>query len=109
MKKKLVKPKQELVIEEIRHFQEIAEVQLERLRAISRDRLLTFEETKIFDLLTKNLLLSEKASGDIEGQSEKVEAVSTTELIQIAQAAQEFFEVKNEVKEDLDVKKTPSN
>lgn len=111
MKKKIVKPSSEIIVEPISPSEEIAEIQLERLRAIARDRLLTFEETRIFDILTKNLLITQEQRKAIETSasdvSDKQEAISAAELIQIVQQT-DISEALNivPVKEDEDVKKT---
>lgn len=84
-KKKSQEENDTVYIEEVSVAQEIAEIQLERLRMISRERLLGYEETKIYDLLTKNLLLSKGKATDIVGSAKKVSNnISTEKLIQIA-------------------------
>lgn len=84
-KKKAQENNDSIFLEEITVEREIAEVQLERLRMASRDRMLTFEETKIFDLLTKNLLLSKGKATDIVGNAKRLpNNVSTDKLIEIA-------------------------
>jgi hypothetical protein len=80
--------KPSIVIEEISPTREISEIQLERLKAISRERLLTFEEVKILDLLHKNLLLDRgDATNAITVESrrlEEVKAMPDETLMQIA-------------------------
>lgn len=74
-------------LEEISTEREIAELQLARLKAISRERLLTYEEVKIYDLLTKNLLLTKGEATDIIGQAKRIaekEALSNESLVEIA-------------------------
>lgn len=76
-----------IVIEEISTEREISELQLERLRMISRERLLSYEETKIYDLLVKNLLLSKGESTSISTSSHRIEdakKMSDAELVEIA-------------------------
>lgn len=78
-----------VIIQEVSAQREIAEMQLDRLRTIARERLLTYEETKIFDLLTKNLLLDQgNATNTISVESRRLEdikSVSEETLMQIAQ------------------------
>lgn len=87
------KAKKPLVsLEEITTEREISELQLERLRSISRERLLTYEETKIFDLLVKNLLLSKGESTAISTSSYRIEEtkkLSEAELIEAANTVDE--------------------
>lgn len=86
MKRKKNEPQDTVFIEEVGVQQEIAEIQLERLRMISRERLLTYEETKIYDLLTKNLLLSKGKATDIVAKaikSETTKKITTEQLIDI--------------------------
>jgi hypothetical protein len=90
----MAKPKTSLVlIEEISPQREIAEMQLDRLRMIARERLLTYEEVKIFDLLTKNLLLDQgQATNSISVESKRLEdikALPEDTLMQIAQSVDE--------------------
>lgn len=51
---------------------EIAEVQIERIRVISRERLLSFEEAKIYDILNKNLQLIKDKRPSIPADSKRV-------------------------------------
>ena len=85
--------KPNIIIEEISPTREIAEIQIERLKAISRERLLTFEETKILDLLHKNLLLDRgDATNAITVESrrlEEVKAMPDETLMQIAMTVDE--------------------
>lgn len=86
MKRRKSEPQDTVFIEEVSVEREIAEVQLERLRMISRDRLLTYEETKVYDLLTKNLLLSKGKATDIVAKpikSETTKKITTEQLIDI--------------------------
>ena len=87
----MAKPKQSpVIIEEISSVREILEIQIERLKTISRDRLLTYEEIKILDLLNKNLLLEMgKATNSISVESirlEQIKELPNESLIELAQA-----------------------
>lgn len=76
-----------VVVEEISVEREIAEEQLERLRITAQERLLTYEEVKIYDLLVKNLHLSKEKGGSIPTSSSRVEddeQIETTELLKLA-------------------------
>ena len=81
----------EVIAEEITSQREIAEIQLERLKQISRERLLTYEESKIMDLMHKNLLLAKGDATTITATSHKVENQIESEdaLIQIANSVDE--------------------
>lgn len=68
--------------------QEIADYQLERLRKTARDRVLTLEETRMFDLLVKNKHLSQEKSNKNLSKS-TYRDVSEVELIQIANKSDE--------------------
>jgi hypothetical protein len=78
-----------IIIEEVSAQREIAEMQLERLKLIARERLLSYEEVKIYDLLTKNLLLDQgQATNSISVESrrlEEIKALPEDTLMQIAQ------------------------
>jgi len=79
-------------VEEISTEREIAEIQLERLKQISRERLFTYEESKIYDLLTKNLLLTRGEATTITASSQRLaetSALSEEILTQIAQSVDE--------------------
>jgi hypothetical protein len=81
-----------LIIEEITAQREIAEIQLERLKNISRERLLSYEETKIMDLLHKNLLLAKGDATTITATSRHIssnEALTEEALVQIASSIDE--------------------
>jgi hypothetical protein len=76
-----------ILIGELSAHGEIAEIQLERLRMAARERLLTYEEVKIYDLLTKNLLLTKGEATDIIGQANRLaekQAISNDSLVEIA-------------------------
>jgi len=62
---------------------EIAEIQLARLQEISRNRNLTLEEIKMYDLLVKNLMLIKGKPTSINGKN-KVDNLSDAELLNIA-------------------------
>lgn len=98
-------PKKALVvIEEITDVQEIAEVQLYRLKELSRDRALTYEEVKIFDILTKNLLLAKGQDSSIPADSKHLgsEADENMELLKIADVITEnhAMEVLNKAQDE---------
>jgi len=99
-------------LEEISVEREIAEVQLERLRMISRERLLTFEETKIYDLLTKNLMLSKGKATDIITSAVKGPSkvsIPKEKLIEIAKETDEDTISQSLTLVDVDVKKPEVN
>jgi len=64
--------------------EEIALSQLDRLREIARDRLLSLEEIKIFDLLVKNLRISQEKTETIIPIQSKPALLSDQEMIEIA-------------------------
>jgi len=66
--------------------QAIAEMQLQRLKLIAMERELTLDETKRFDLLTKNLYLSKgKPTSVINTKGKRLEEdMSEAELVQLA-------------------------
>lgn len=115
--KKIAKPAKSLIsIEEISAEREIAELQLERLKQISRDRLLSYEECKIYDILTKNLYLAKGEATAINTTSHVVKDVKQEELPELLQIAQTVNEndikkVLNFVEADTDVgtKETADN
>lgn len=87
---------------------EIAQIQLERLKLISRERLLSYEEMKQYDILTKNLLLLKGDPTVINGTSQVVKEAKpeeVAELLQIASTIQEkdIKKVLNFVEADTDV------
>lgn len=63
---------------------EIAEMQLERLKIIATERLLTPDETKQYDILVKNIMLLRGQPTTISATASMVEELDTEELIQIA-------------------------
>lgn len=69
---------------------EIASVQLERLRNIANQRILTLEETRMFDILIKAQQSSNK---EVKEPKATYRDVSDVELIQVAQKA---YPVKDE-------------
>lgn len=59
----VVVPKQDKLVQNVMApEEEISDVQLHRLREISRERQLTLEETKMYDLLVKNKRLSQEGT-----------------------------------------------
>jgi hypothetical protein len=86
------KPKvEEIVTSE----EEIALIQLERLKQISRDRLLTTDEVKMYDLLVKNLRLIKDKPDVINTTYVRISDKSDKELIDIA-TKPEMIEKKDE-------------
>lgn len=88
------KKKPSLVIEDITASKEIALIQLERLKALSRDRLLSYEELKMYDILTKNLMLingdpTAIISSAKHEEQKALEDAQTSDLIEIATAIDE--------------------
>jgi hypothetical protein len=67
----------------------IVEVQLERLRNIALERLLTPDETKQYDILVKNLLLIRGQPTVINGTANVVEDLDDAELVELAQTPEE--------------------
>jgi len=81
-----------IIVEQLSTERLIAEMQLERLKAIAMERLLTYEETKIFDLLTKNLFLAKGEATTVVGSSQRLEdarALPEDTLIKLAQTVDE--------------------
>jgi len=72
------------VVLEVSTERSIAEVQLEKLREIAMDRLLTPDETKQFDLLVKNIMLIRGQPTSINAHSQQVEQLSEAELVALA-------------------------
>jgi bacterioferritin (cytochrome b1) len=106
----MAKPKQSSVItiEQISAEREIAELQLERLKHIARERTMTYEEIKVYDILTKNLLLLKGDPTVINGSSQVVKEAQpdeVAELLQIASTVSEkdIKKVLNFVEADTDV------
>lgn len=71
--------------------EEIAELQLERLRQAAKNRVLTLEETRMYDLLVKNLRLSKDKSLPHQSK-DPIRDVSEIELVRIAEKAYSFDE-----------------
>lgn len=65
--------------------EEIAEIQLNKLKEASKNRALTLEEARIYDLLVKNKRLSRKES-TINLESSNYRDVSEADLIKIAES-----------------------
>jgi hypothetical protein len=108
MKKVAKRPESALSVVEVSASQEIAEIQLERLKMLSRERLLSYEETKLYDILTKNLLLLKGEATAINTTSHVVKetrAEEITELLEIASTVSEkdIKKVLNFVEADTDV------
>lgn len=62
--------------------QAIAEMQLKRLETLSMERELTLEETKKYDLLVKNLMVSKPKKKDLDGSWKHLEDISPAQLIE---------------------------
>ncbi len=73
-----------LTTEPLSSEEEIAILQLERLKDMSRERLLTIEEVKMYDLLVKNLRLSKEKSETITISHIKPAQIDEQEMIDIA-------------------------
>lgn len=70
----------------------IAEVQLERLRNIAMERLLTPDETKQYDILVKNIMLIRGQPTVINGSATVVEDLDDEELVKLAQTVEDSNE-----------------
>lgn len=70
----------------------IAEVQLQKLREIAVERLLTPDETKQYDILVKNLMLVKGQPTVISGVSSVVEDAPSENLMEIANQPDEKLE-----------------
>lgn len=77
---------------------EIALEQLERLRDISRQRLLSPDEVKTYDLLVKNLRLIENDPTVIEGQAKPKELTVEEALTLLDPPKPEVIKVKRKKK-----------
>jgi len=77
------KKPQQVVQFEIEPEEEIAEIQLNKLRQTARNRQLTLEETRQFDLLVKNKRLSREKS-TINVESKDFSKVKEADLVAIA-------------------------
>ncbi len=84
----VVKEKAGKVIVEVSSESEIAELQLERLRKSARERVLTLEEIRAYDLLVKNKRLGQDQS-TINLDKSHYRDVSDADLMQIAASAKE--------------------
>lgn len=76
-------PQKKKISIEITPEEEIAMVQLNRLRQVAQTRALTLEETKIFDLLVKNKRLSQDES-TVNISKDQYRDVSEVALLEIA-------------------------
>lgn len=89
LKRKPKSPNSGLVlVQEYTVTKEIAELQLNRLRDIARERLLSYEESKIFDILAKNLSLANGEPTAIlndPNQPKQLESNEEQDLLKIAQ------------------------
>lgn len=80
----VLKKEPDKVVSNVTPEEEIAELQLERLRLAARNRTLTLEEARMYDLLVKNKRLSQDES-TINLSRANYRDVSDEDLIQIAQ------------------------
>ncbi len=83
---------------------EIAEMQLERLKYIAIERLLTPDETKQYDLLVKNVMLIRGQPTSISGTAYLVEDMEESELVELASTPLEITDETEEsekVSEDV--------
>ena len=64
--------------------EEIASIQLEKIKQISRERKLTLEEVKQYDLLVKNKRLSQGDVTNINGVTSLSKSLAKKDLIKIA-------------------------
>jgi hypothetical protein len=64
--------------------EEIASIQLEKIKQLSRERKLTLEEIKMYDLLVKNKRLSQGDVTNINGVTSLPKSLTKTDLIKIA-------------------------
>jgi hypothetical protein len=108
MKKLAKRPESNLSVVEVSPAQEIAEIQLRRLQVISRERLLSYEEMKQYDILNKNLSLIKGEATSISTTShviKETKAEELTELLEIASTVSEkdIKKVLNFVEDDKDV------
>jgi hypothetical protein len=108
MKKVAKRQESNLVAIEVSAAEEIASIQLERLKQISRDRMLSYEELKMYDILNKNLSLIKGEATSINTTShviKETKAEEITELLEIASTVSEkdIKKVLNFVEADTDV------
>jgi hypothetical protein len=108
MKKLAKRPESNLVAIEVSAAEEIASIQLERLKQISRDRMLSYEELRMYDILNKNLSLIKGEATSISTTShviKETKAEELTELLEIASTVSEkdIKKVLNFVEDDKDV------
>ena len=75
----------------------IAEVQLQKLKEIAADRLLTPDETKQYDILVKNLMLVRGQPTTISVINSSIEQASEENLMEIASQSPDSLEVEEKV------------
>lgn len=80
----VIRQEDKKIIIEITPESEIADLQLERLRTSAKTRILTLEETRMYDLLVKNKRLSQDES-TINLSKSNYRDVTDTELLNLAQ------------------------
>lgn len=71
--------------------QDITEMQLNRLREIAMNRMLTLEECKQLDLLNKNLLLALGHANTIIDVTNSIDTVATPALLDVAEGKTPTF------------------
>lgn len=79
------KKKQSIININLSPEEEIAEIQLNKLKEASKNRALSLEEARIYDLLVKNKRLSRKESTSIV-ENANYRDVSEAELIKLAES-----------------------
>ncbi len=84
----VIKEKEKRLVVEISSESEIATLQLERLRKSARERVLTLEEIRAYDLLVKNKRLGQDQS-TINLDKSNYRDVSEADLVQIAETNKE--------------------
>lgn len=105
MRKKTKQNNPVILVEEYSVSREIAELQLNRLRDIARERFLTYEEAKVYDLLTKNLLLSKgEATTIVDNSPQQITANEQEELLKLAQFSntEKISDILNVIEEAKD-------
>lgn len=71
------------IVKPISDEEEIASIQLQKIKLLSRERALSLEEIKMYDLLVKNLKLAKGEVTDIQGHK-SLSKTSKPDLIRLA-------------------------
>lgn len=71
------------IIKPLSDEEEIASIQLQKIKLLSRERALSLEEIKMYDLLVKNLKLAKGEVTDIQGHK-SLSKTSKPDLIRLA-------------------------